>query len=136
MKEGCGNPLHPLPFPAHRLEDAPVQMGNRSQNSTIKERKCLGSRWAPTCSPEECADCSGTGLWQSLNTITKQREMITSVTRASANLFKKVVRLKGRIWRVRGSGSGASLQGLLGSKQSQVNGAATLLSTCPFKLPK
>jgi hypothetical protein len=85
------------------LEDAPVQMGNGSQNSTIKERKCSGSRWAPTWNPEECAECSGTGLWQLLSTITKQREMIRSVTMVSAKLFKKVERLKRRMWGLRGS---------------------------------
>lgn len=133
MKEGCGNPLHPLPFPTDLLEGAPVQMGNGSQNSTIKERKCLGSRWAPTCSPEECADYSGTGLWQSLNTITKQREMITYVTRVSVNWFQKVVRLKRRIWRM--STPGASLQGLLHITPGEC-GCSPALTTHPSKLPK
>lgn len=68
---------------------------------------------------EECADYSGTGLWQSLNTITKQREMITSVTRVSANSLKKVVGLKRRIW-----SRLARPPGL----QTQVNEAGALLA--------
>lgn len=133
MQEDGSNPLHPLPFPVDRLEDAPVQMGNGSQNSTIKERKRSGSRWAPAYSPEECADSSGTGLWQSLNTITKQREMIKSVTGVSANLFKKVVRLKRRIWRMRGSEHSWSQHARPPGQQIQVNVAGALLS--PHALP-
>lgn len=37
------------------------------------------------------------GLWQSLSTITEQKEMIKSVIRVSANLFKKVWRLRRRM---------------------------------------
>lgn len=136
MKEGGGNSPHPLPFPMDRLGDAPVQMGNGSQNSTIKERKRLRSRWAPACSPEECADYSGTGLWQSLNTITKQREMIKSVTRVSANSFKKVVGLKRKIWRMRGSEHSWSQPARPPGQQTQGNVAGALLSQMPFQTPQ
>lgn len=122
----------PSPFP-QSLEDAPVQIGSWNQNSTVKKRKHSQSRWAPTHSPKECADYSGTGLWQSLNTITKQREMITSVTRVSANLFKKVARPKRKMWGVGGSIHSWSRLTRPPGQQSQANAGGT---PSPHSLPK
>lgn len=122
-------------FP-HWLEDAPVQIGSWNQNSTVKERKHSQSRWAPTHSPEECADYSGTGLWQSLNTIMKQREMIKSVTRVSANLFKKVARPKRRMWGMGGSIHSWSWLTRHPGQQSQLNVGGTPFPTFPSKVPK
>lgn len=127
------SPLSPLP---HQLEDALVQMGNWSQNSTVKERKCSQSRWAPTCSPEECADYLGIGPWQSLNRITKQWEMIKPVTRVTANLFKKVARPKRRMWGLGGPAHSWSWFSRPPGQQSQVNMARDSPFYMPFQCPQ
>ena len=61
--------------------------------------------------------------------------MIKFVTRVSANLFKKVVSLKRRMWVMGGPIHSWSQFAKPSGQQSQVNGEPPL-HTCPSKVPK
>lgn len=125
----------PLPIP-HWLEGAPVQMGRGSQNSTRKDRKPREQMGSP-CLPRNVLTPQEPAFSRHFNTIAERREMIKSVTSISANFFKKVGRLKRRMW---GRGGlyipGACLQNLCDSSPRWMGSQPPHPTHTPFQSPQ